>query len=130
MRNKRNLILIVIAVCVLCVGGYFFSQPKTIKQDVDLSVGEWNDIYTIDDIYTKKGAFFSIVNGGNNDDVIRVRVIDENKKVVCKPMLVQLGRQVWYSQKLKNGYVMQAQPITINGNYRVVLLQHRFKMVS
>lgn len=130
MRNKRNLIFIAIAVCVLCVGGYFFSQPKTVKQDIDLNVGQWNDVYTVDGLYTKKGTFFSIINGGNNDDVIRVRVLDENKEVVCEPMLVQLGRQVGYSQRLKNGYVMQAQPITVNGNYRVVLLQHRFKTIS
>ena len=130
MRNKRNLIFIAIAVCVLCVGGYFFSQPKTVKQDVDLNVGQWNDIYTIDGLYTKEGAFFSVINDGNNDDVIRVRVIDGNKEVVCEPMLVQLGRQTWYSQKLKNGYVIQGQPITVNQNYRIALLQHRFKMVS
>ena len=123
MHKKRNIVLAVVVICVLFVGAYILNLPTSTKQDTKLNVGEWNTIYEANELHTKKGVSFGIVNDANNYDEIYVRVLDENQEVIYEPFYLSLGRKK-ILDSIKNGYIIQAQPVEVNEYYRITLIEY------
>lgn len=120
--KKNNLFLfVIVGICILSVAVHTFNRHTAIKQDIDLNTAEWNTIYTINSFRAIEGTFFGIINGGNNDNAICVRVLDENEEIVCGPFFVALGEQKDLDF-MKDGYIIQAKSVKECGNYRICIV--------
>lgn len=115
MKKKSLFLFVVVSICI------FTFATHTVKQDIDLSTAEWNTIYTINRFHNIGSAFLGIINDGNNDDEIYVRVLDKNNNIVFQNCLVELGEQKELDF-MKDGYIIQAKSVNRYGNFRICIV--------
>lgn len=120
IKKKSLFLFVVVSICIFTFAAHTVNH-NTVKQDIDLSTAEWNTIYTINRFHNIGSAFFGIINDGNNDDEIYVRVLDRNNNIVFQSCLVELGEQKELDF-MKDGYIIQAKSANRYGNFRICIV--------
>ena len=119
--KKHSIILVtMLSICILFFIVYMLNIPNIVTQDIDLSINDWKNIYEID---TSGISKVDIINDANNDDIINIRILDKDQKIVHRPFSIQLGEEKELDS-LNNGYMIQAQATEIDGNYRITILKN------